>query len=248
MSYLRYVPDLDNYRSSPETKSCYLDGRYFNMVFKDYPGLLIHPLTVIIRKNKHTGQFRVHTHMNRAPIDNRYPGILRVVVDSPTSRHSSLIIINYAGKTVHRFDPHGKNSPFYAEVNRAIEEYLELFIDFTYIYDLQDTPIYDEKNPACSRKQLTSGFCVAYVTKYAYDYLNERPFDPYYILNFAGAVEKMYGPLSEVGKDVEYGYSDQDRNTAVGAIGGAGIGALAIGGPIGLLGGALAGGVIGHNW
>jgi osmotically inducible lipoprotein OsmB len=44
------------------------------------------------------------------------------------------------------------------------------------------------------------------------------------------------------------GMSTTDRNTAIGAGAGAVAGNLLFGGPVGTIGGAAAGGVIGHEW
>lgn len=245
---MAYTDNLYNYKSQQPTQSCYLDGRYFNKVFAKYPGLVREPLNIVIVRDKRTGEVRYHDHMNQTAINNNFPGLMRVIINTPEGRHSSLVIVDYKDARIYRFDPYGRFSPYFEQVNTIIERYLDLYIDFD-MYVI-DNPVYEQKNPTCVAKGVPSGFCVAYVIKYAYDYLNGRQFDPSGIMQFAGTVEKMYGPLPEEGKDVEYGLfgnpnPDQGRNVAVGALGGALVGGLLTGSPGGVLAGGLGGGLIG---
>jgi len=183
--------------------------------------------------------------MNEAHINNTYPGLLRVIINTPEGRHSSLLIIDYKNAKIFRFDPYGRNSPYFDQVNAVIEKYLDTFLNFQlYIIDDMVPQVY---NPRCD----VSGYCLAFVIKYAYDYLNRRPFDGSEIMKFSNLVEQMYGPLPVEGKDVEYGLfgndnPDQGRNVAVGVIGGSALG-LALGGPTGLLVGGIGGGLIGST-
>jgi len=240
---MSYTANLDDYRMYEPTLSCYLDGRYFNKVFANYPGLIRSPLNIHVFRDRRSGELTHRSYMNESHVDNRYPGLLRVVINTPNGRHSSLLIIDYRNKRVLRFDPHGDRYPYSHEVNLLIEDYLAPFLDFTMYHIHND--IIEEKNPNCD----VSGFCVAYVIKFAYDYLNGRTYDPYEIRRFANIVEQTYGPLSAEGKDVEYGLfgndnPDQGRNVAIGAIGGGLIGG-ALAGPAGLLAGGIGGGLIG---
>lgn len=249
---MAYTDNLDQYKTHPNTRSCYLDGRYFNKVFANYPGLIREPLNILISRNKRTGELRYDNYMKETYINNNYPGLLRVIINTPEGRHSNLIVIDYAGSNLYRFDPYGQTSPYFDHVNHVIEEYLDRFLDFE-MYTI-DNPIYDEKNPTCVSNGKPGGFCVAYVIKYAYDYLNGKNYDPSDILKFAGMIETKYGPLSEIGKDVEYGLFDgpdgsnnpnQGRNVAGGMILGGVAGAALTGSPVGFLGGLAAGGLIG---
>ncbi|GAG88237.1 unnamed protein product, partial [marine sediment metagenome] len=176
------------------------------------------------------------------------PGLLRVIIHTPEGRHSSLVIIDYAGAKIYRFDPCGRSSPYFEQVNTIIERYLDLYIDFD-MYVI-DNPVYDMKNPACVAKGIPTGFCMAYVIKYVYDYLNARSYDPTEILRFSKAVEYNYGPLPDEGKDVEYGLfgntnPSQGRNVVVGILGGALLGGLLTGSPAGAVVGGAGGGLIG---
>jgi len=241
---MQYTDNLNQYNLQPPTQSCYLDGRYFNKVFERYPGLVKEPLNIVIVRDKRTGEMRYENYMTQTEINNNYPGLLRVIINTPEGRHSSLVIIDYKDAKIYRFDPYGRKSPYFEQVNTIIERYLDLYIDFD-MYVVEN-PVYDQKNPKC----VSGGFCVAYVIKYAYDYLNGRQFDPTEILRFAGMIENMYGPLSEEGKDVEFGLfgnqnPNQGRNVVVGALGGGLLGGLLTGTGGGALVGGLGGGLIG---
>ena len=242
--------NLANYKYYPPTKSCYLDGRYFNKVFEKYPGLLSKPLNItLINKD---GKIEHTEHMKQVQINTQYPGLLRVIINTKGSRHSNLLILDYTNHKVYRYDPHGTSSPYYREINQIIKNYLSMYFDFE-IVDI-NVPVTDPGNPVCIDAGIKNGFCVAYVTKFAHDWLNQKQYDPSDILRFAGTVEYLYGPLSGSKSDIEYGLfggnndNDGNFNTKNALIGG-GVGALAggllIGGPAGVVGGMVGGGLIG---
>jgi len=252
-----YTDDLLNtYKNYPTTKSCYLDGKYFNRVFARYPGLIQEPLNITIVKRRSYKNletyleletyesFEYSGHMNYTSIDQNLPGLLRVIINTPSGRHSNLLIINYESGTVYRYEPDTTNNLYHDSINKLILEYLGSYLNVDKIYDIP-SPVVNNYNPKCTSNQIKSGFCVAYVIKYAYDYLNGREYDPSDILKFSSAVETIYGPL--VGApDVEYGLIDGDQNlnknnAMVGGLGGAAIGGLMMGTPAGLLVGGLSG-------
>lgn len=240
-----YTKDLRNYKSYPPTSKCYLDGRYFNKVFEKYPGLITSPLEINIYKDKNEKGMRYKNTMNVSKINNAYPGLLRVVIKTPESRHSNLVIIDYKGQKIFRYEPEGINSPYFSEINQIIENYLDMYIDFD-MYVINE-PAAIMSNPKCENRNIKSGFCSAYIIKYAYDYLNGLKYDSSEILRFATAVESIYGPLNGGNEDIEYGLGDgiNTRNVGIGALGGAALGGLMTGGAGGILAGGLAGGAIG---
>ncbi len=235
-----FTDNLDNYHSYSETSSCYLDGRYFNKVFHKYPGLILEPMEIFVKMDKRSKEIKTNASMARASFHDKYIGLLRVVINTKQTRHSSLVLIDFADKKIWRFDPLGRESPYFDLTNRVIEDYLDNFMDFD-MYVIGNEP-YDTKNPSCDK----SGFCVAYIIKFAYDYLNGRPFDPTDIRKFAAMIEHKYGPLPEHGKDIEYGRDGpQPGNVLLGGLAGGAIGGLVTGSPGGLLLGGLAGAGIG---
>lgn len=240
--------NLQNYKYYPPTKSCYLDGRYFNKVFEKYPGLISKPLNISVVVNP-DNKIEYTNHMKQGIINDQYPGLLRVIINAKGSRHSNLLILDYSHKKIYRYDPNGTSSPYYHHINQIIKNYLGMYFDFD-IIDINE-PVSDPGNQICREQGIKNGFCVAYVIKFAHDWLNQKKYDPSDILQFAGTVEYLYGPLSKEKVDIEYGLfgsSDNGPNKQ-GALVGAGVGALAggllIGGGAGVMGGLLAGGLIG---
>lgn len=231
--------NLSHYKNNIETKSCYLDGRYFNKVFADYSGLIKEPLVISL---KHTKKGLIQNiNMKSTNINTDDVGLLRVVIKTPESRHSNLLIIDYEGQKIYRFEPLGIKAPYFKIINRLIEMYMDNYLDFVFVNF--DNSSYDEKNPNCKK----GGFCVAYTIKLAYNFLNHQSYDPSEIKKFAKQIEDMYGPLPKTGKDVEYGLFDNvsGRNVALGGLGGAALGGLVTGSPGGIIAGGVLGGVVG---
>ncbi len=244
-----YTDNLNNYKSFPNTTSCYLDGRYFNKIFSKYPGLIKEPLNITLSKPpKNTDtSLRYTNFMNQIKINNKYIGLMRVIINTPESRHSNLLIIDYNGEKIYRYEPNGTKSPYYKQINKIIEEYMDMYLDFD-MYDI-DAQVIDNGNPICTSKGIKNGFCVAYVTKFGYDYLNGKIYDPSNILKFSRIVEDLYGPLDNNYPDIEYGLFTgsgfNNRNALIGGLGGAAIGGLVTGSGTGVLIGGLGGGLLG---
>lgn len=234
-----------------------LDGRYFNKVLipEDYPGLIEEPLIIsvnYINKDVESGMDST-IQIDR---DNLYPSILRMIIemkdgDTIISRHSNLLIINHKNMTVLRFDPmehHYQNM-----INEYIKSVFPLY-----------TFIMDPRHP--QQKDSIDHYCVAYVIKYAYFYINNEPveFDIHDdsdvicsdndIEHFAHAITHIYGSLDssiDGPPDIEHGNMDPTATgVLVGGLGGAAIGGI-VGGPggalVGGLGGAALGGLIGSS-
>jgi len=238
----QYTENLDGWEKEEPTNSCFLPANYFYKALLRYPGTLVNPL--VIRKNK---RGKNYIYMKDNKINPEYPGLLRLVIDTPNSKHSNLLILDFKGGKVFRFEPLGENTPGFEEVNSLIEDYLGMFFDFELeIINLEN--VLDEKNPSCDK----SGFCVAYIILYAYSYLNGQEYYPRDIRRFAKKIEKTYGSLPYESIEIEYGLltgpnTNTGRNMLVGGLGGLAIGGLAGGGTgalIGGLGGAAIGGLI----
>lgn len=260
---MSYTQNLDDYVKMPETSSCYLDGRYFNKVLLNYPGLIYNPLNIIISENRKSNKkkvrfvndLRVFVDMKAQTVETKFPGLLRVVITTSKSRHSNLLIIDYENGIVHRFEPLGRSAPYFDKVNEILEEYLSYFLDIELkVIDIDLDSILDEKNPTCLARGERSGFCTAYILLYAYAYLNGKEFNPEGIRRFAKKIESNYGTLPMEGKEIEYGIftgspnPDQGRNMLIGGLAGAALGGVVGGGAGGLvlggLGGAAIGGII----
>ena len=239
-----YTENLDGWEKLKNSDSCYLPGNYFYKVFVKYPGLLANPMEIKIRKNR-TAE-RNYVHMQATNVDKNMPGILRLVIETPESKHSNLLVLDWDSGIVYRFEPLGKSAPYFKKVNALIEDYLSAFFNFDLeIVDAEFDEILDEKNPKCKK----SGFCVAYIILFAYCFLNQKPFLPDDIRKFARMIEQTYGSIPLGEQDVEYGFltgpnTNTGQNMIIGGLGGAAIGGIA-GGPTGLLIGGLGGAALG---
>jgi hypothetical protein len=256
----QYTEDLEGYESLPESKSCYLDGRYFNKVFADYPGLLENPMHLDITVNRLTQRGRTEekasfsVRLMESDIDESMPGLLRLVIHTHhrgrSSKHSNLLILDYQNGIIYRFEPLGENAPYFNEINNIVHTYLNQFLNFDFeVVDFKVDEELDEQNPDCTARGDKSGYCIAYIIKFAYDYLNGFEFEPANIRRFVTKIERTYGKLKEGNPDIEYGPDDgpsRGQKQAIGAgaglLGGAllagPVGALALGGT-GLLAGSI---------
>lgn len=242
-----YTENLDNFDLYEETPKCYLDGRYFNKVLGNYPGLIHVPLNInIFEGEREDGRGNIvkvyenHTSMKEVNVNTEYPGLLRVVISAPGTRHSNLVLIDYDRRKIYRWEPLGRRGPFFDYVNRILKEYFSIFFGTAEIEIIDlDMGIMDQKNPRCT----TSGFCNAYIIYYAYCFLNGKSIDTdVNIRKFATLIHKMYGSLPDEGAEVEWGLfgnpnPDQPRNMAIGGLAGLGIGGLVGGVPGAALGG-----------
>lgn len=212
---MKYTENLNGYEKLRNTDSCYLDGRYFNKVFVRYPGLLTNPLHIKIRETKiktskrEERSERYSVHMEESNIDTKFPGLLRLVITTPKTTHSNLLIIDYENEKVYRFEPLGENAPYFETVNDILVQYLSMFFNVELeVVDVEIEEILNEKNPKCKK----SGFCTAYIILYAYAFLNQQEFSPEYILKFARMVEETYGSLPREYPEIEYGLFDDNRS------------------------------------
>jgi hypothetical protein len=228
----------------PQSESCYLDGRYFNLALANYPGLIRSPLIVTFRENRSPNRMSFSQSVafeGPLDIDRRQPGLLRVVIDTPDTRHSNLVILDYANGQAYRFEPLGSNAPYFLEVNRAIKDLLHRFELTLNIIEVPQ-PL-DEKQPGC----VESGYCNAYNILYAQAFLEGTDFNPNQIRRFVSMLENQYEDQLTGEPEVEYGpYDNQVQNTVIGgAVGGLAGGLLL--GPPGLLLGGLGGAAIGST-
>jgi hypothetical protein len=219
-------PDLDDYKTYPESNDCYLDGRYFDLIYQDYPGLIETQLTIRINSNGY------ESILDDFEFRNHEINILRVIIETDTSRHSGVVIIGIFDEVI---------QGYYFDNLGMIEEKISKIIET--LLNIKIHPLVinhnDEKNPDCNK----SGYCIAYCIKYVYDYLLDRDFDPSEIRRFASCVQSKFPPLDPEYADIEYG------DGLVGGLLGAGLGGLAggaIAGPGGFLVGGLLGGAGGY--
>lgn len=233
-----YRTDLEDFKSYPESKSCYLDGRYFNIVFKNFPGLLSNPLFININNNK------VDSYMSNT-LHNNEINIARCIVTvnnlNHNIRHSVLIIINHIEKIILIYDPDANHPELHQIIMNTIIDYFDEFnYDFVDVEAVEPPMTY---LPNCDEQ----GVCNALVILYAYRYLMNQEMtidDVMNVRRFMSAVQSNY-ILPKGEPDVEYLTNQDLLLTGTGALSGGLIGS-AVGGPGGAIAGAALGGVGGY--
>jgi hypothetical protein len=223
--------DLDNFQNYPESKSSYLDGRYFNQVFNDFPGLLKNPLYITIKNDK------VDISMNNI-IHYNDIHLIRAIVTSENNkklRHCVLIIINNMEKNIIIYDPDA-NHPDIHEL--ILDEIVDFFNNEYNFIDIEAIEPPERILPNCHN----TGVCNALVILYAYRYIMNEIMTIDDIINirkFMYMIETKY--ILPVGDpDIEYLTGQDALLTGTGALAGGLIGA-----PLGS-GGVVAGAAIGE--
>lgn len=239
----RYDEDVNkydlllNYKQYPSSKSCYLDGRYFNMVFKDEPGLITEPLHIHIEENKFN-MFLPYTNINKDDV-----GLLRVIVTTPTMRHSMLVIFDHENKEGWVYNPDVHHPELNELLVNNIISYLSNFLDYDY-YEVEGIEYKEKKTLNCKQ----SGVCTALTIMYALFFLEGLPFTNKSVQDvrkFMTAIESNYDLPMDGVPDIEYLTQGQAIGTGAGAI----IGGLALSplGPGGVILGAAGGGLLGYG-
>jgi hypothetical protein len=243
---------LANYKNHKETKSCYLDGRYINIVLKEIEEFAPQVIKVKVIYDK-DGELRL------AAIKSKFihildgMNIIRVVINSNFMSHSALLWLDTDKKTAIFSDVIAEEEDDDKEtrkvVEKLIEKYVKDFFPFKFQINKIVVPYVDQ--PGCFKY----GFCNAYVLKQVYDYAVRQQFDSSNIKNFAGAIEDIYGSqLDPYGEpEIEYRSGRGYRGRSVGRrfSGGPirrtgrgyypGFGGMGLGFGLGLLGGAALG-------
>ena len=220
---MELLPYLDDYEQYPKTKNCYLDGRYFNLVFKNYPGLINSPLHIHLKYTQNNQKIKLsNTSFILIP---HHTNIIRIIIETNKTRHSGVLLID---TDLHCYYFDCNNYP----EKRLIMDLIKNSLHLHTLHEI-DTNIQPEINPNCNK----SGFCVAYSIKFVYDHFNGNDFDFSNILKFAKRIEEEYPPLNNTYPDIEYGI----LGGVTGGLVGAGFGGLVGGVPGALVGGGLGG-------
>ena len=231
------VTEMNTHR--PQSNSCYLDGRYFNIVLKSL-GVkgLVDPLHISLDEG------RVIPHpVFKLSTSYETSGLLyvRVVVEGNLNniknrgreiRHSCLLIVNKEDKICWFWNP----QPHSTDVLNIISRYM---LENNYKLNVLTTPVPQENKPRCCAK---SGYCNAYVLKYVIDLIYGNNIDLSNIREFMYEIENSYSiPPGE--PDIEYDVGFSGTGAAIGGGTGALIGIL--GGPVGVVVGGLTGALVG---
>jgi len=230
---------LFDYQQYPPSESCYLDGRYFNIVFGDYPGLIENPL--YIRLNRENEMEIYLPHINIVPSED-YFGLLRVIVTSDKIRHSLVVVFDYENEKAYIYNPDVHHPELNNILIDNIVSYLSKFLDYEYL-EISAFEYIEKQQLKCKK----IGVCNALIIMYALYFIEGLEFtnkNVQDIRRFMSAVEANFD-LPEGKPDIEYLTDAQLLGTLGGATGGAIIGG-AIAGPVGAIGGLALGGLSGY--
>lgn len=141
MDVKNMLPNLSDYDDYLPTTSCYLDGAYFNLVFRDYPGLIKEPLIISLSNGQYTAR------MAKTDYRKNYLALLHVIIETPQERHANLVIIS--NTNAFWFDPfsvvpENEEYPDIAfpvdVVRKVIKDYLGLYFNVKIMKDLWTIP------------------------------------------------------------------------------------------------------------
>jgi len=229
---------LLDYKQYLPSKSCYLDGRYFNIVFADYPGLIETPLYIHIDEQN---QLEIYLpHITIVPSDD-YFGLLRVVVSSKDFRHSLVVVFDYENEQAFIYNPDVHHPELNDILMDAIISYLSKFLDYEYL-EIPQIEYIEKQQLKCVKH----GVCNALVIFYALYFIERLAFTNRNVQDarkFMNAIEANYDLPLGGNPDIEYLTNDQFIATTSGALIGGGTGLLLSGGNVGagLLGAGIGG-------
>ncbi len=230
---------LFDYQQYPASKSCYLDGRYFNIVFGDYPGLIENPLYVHLDEDNAMEIYLPHIKI--VPSED-YFGLLRVIVTSDKIRHSLIVVFDYENEKAYIYNP----DVHHPELNDMLVDNISLYLSKFFDYEYFEVPQieYMEKEQLICKK---TGVCNALIIMYALYFIEGLEFTNKNVQNvrkFMNAIEANY-VLPEGAPDIEYVTGAQAIGLGTGIAGGAILGSAF--GPGGAILGAGLGGLAGYS-
>ena len=229
---------LLNYNQYSPSKSCYLDGRYFNLVFQDYPGLIETPLYIHIDE----GELNIMLPYMKIDSSADYFGLLRVVVTTPNIRHSLVVIFDHENQKAYIYNPDVHHPEFNDLLVDGITAYLSKFLDYEY-FSTAEFKYVEKEQLKCEKNGVCNALTIMYALFFieGLEYTNRAVNDA---RKFMTAVETNYD-LPEGKPDVEYLSSEQALGIGLGTLGGAALGSTL--GPAGLVIGGLAGAGVGYG-
>ena len=222
------------------SNSCFLDGRYLDLVLNHLPGWIPEPLYIMVDEKGIPQMNMVESifHGNMSDLIYR-----RVILFSSKFRHSCALVVSRAQgiNEAWFWNPKsGQRDNLDLELNLLLSNYLSKRGGYKLnTLNLTIPPIASSHNKNCTKE----GYCNAFVLKFILDLVNNKYFDMWDIRRFMYEIESSYTLPENTEPDIEY----DTEFSGTGALIGGGAGALigAIGGPAGLLLGAGAGALIG---
>jgi hypothetical protein len=178
----------------------FLDGRYFNLALRSYPGVVQTPLKIKFKSNIDTGLVKVRAKLSPKFLERDFVNIIRVVIVAPEVRHSALLLIDLRSNVAIFWNPktNYQNSSFEIQIINTLREYLSIYGDINLRIHEQIVP---------QSKYLNGGYCNAYVIQFALEYLQGKKFGEFELADiedFALLIEQKYKGYLTGHPDVEY--------------------------------------------
>lgn len=169
----------EKYKKYDDTESCFLDGRYFSVVFKNHRNVCKEPLMIFINNDE-----------LRTILPNEWGKyeIIRVVITmDKTLKHSCLLIFNGEGD-VTLFNPiEDRYGDKWSLIATILQSILMLKNPSLQMY-METVDTNERANRGCIR----SGFCNVHVIKRAVAHLLNKPYQPTHIKQYASMIEDNY--------------------------------------------------------
>lgn len=233
---------MKNIYDFEESKSCYLDGRYINIVLNNYPGLIRENIYLTFKD-----EYNWYIDLKSFVYTTDHPSVIRVIVSGENIRHSILVIIDHRKQKLIIYDPSGYSN-YSKWACSKIKEFITSFLKISKTKIIKGPKIQNKNIDGCEKV----GVCNAMILKYAIKYINAyiehkelkeknilRDEDARSIRRFMSYIEMEY-KLPEGEPDIEYDWSNgQMFGTLAGGLLGATIGGAAGGAPGALVGGTL---------
>jgi hypothetical protein len=195
MNYLA-VAGLENYVDYEPTRSCFLDGRYWNLVLAGIDGVSTVPLKVTLKSNVRSAVWAGTLH----PTVTNY---IRVVIETDNMKHAALLIVNFENKRALFWNPvtqdGDRQDALYTMIQGLVKDFLLSVDRFKLICENHNVEL-ELSTSKCPMR----GHCNAYIIRKVFDWIDEVESDDIDILRFSAAIEDNYSHLLEGSPDVEY--------------------------------------------
>jgi len=231
---------LLNYKKYPRSKACYLDGRYFNIIFDDYPGLIRKPLYIRIDDK---GELDMDLPQTKIVPSKDYFGLLRVVVISKTMRHSLIVVFDYEHERAYIYNPDVHHPELNDVLMDNIISFLSGILDYEY-FEIPEIEYIEKDTLKCTMH----GVCNALVIFYALYFIEGLEFTDRNVQEtrrFMSAIEANYNLPLTGEPDIEFLTDSEVVGLGLGAGTGLILGSTL--GPAAAVGGLLVGSAVGYG-
>lgn len=214
---------------------CYLDRRYFNLV------LQARGLKTVLENPMHLLVDNMDIQWKSSSISPSRISYGCLVIHTSDFNHSTLFLLDPLTSTCYWWDPFFDDAQMVGLHNKVLTVIQNYFRSLGFHRFCEITQTVPNVNVnICQR----SGFCNAYILKYALALHENRNFNSSGIVQFANGIEKQYRHSLPLGKpEIDFGPGNGSA-PLMGGLGGALVGG-AIGGPTGALLGGVTGAAVG---